>query len=603
MSKRRASVVFDHFYIPDNGEEVCKARCKYCPLEMSFNRKATSNLLNHMKRKHASIPLDPISSLTNQCSPLPTFSVPQPKKWHSSDPSQVQADRALVNLIAGEQLPVSLVESPLFLAFMRETQPSYNVPSRAHFVNTLVCQQYNLLHGQLEALVRAAQSICLTVDIWSGEQGGTYMAVTGHLIVDYTVRSVLFSCKRVRGRQTGEEILGYCESILAIYNMPSKIAIVVSDNTLGSSAGLPGFQPRVELRQEVGRAQVKLEAVGGCEGGVLSEVDGGTSTSCAAQYISQHEPSFAHALQLVVRDGLLATSQATIDILTKVSAAAAHAWDSTPASATDRLEEQPKDSWNSQLKLAKSVLADQEEKLGPLEATGNCDGLSGLERAVLEDFLNIMRPFEEITDRIQGERVVPASLVIPSIRGIRKHLSSPSEHNHKLVVSLTIATEKWLSCYEDKTSYLRATVLDPRLKLRWCEGDRLSRLKEDLLSLTSAADTDPRHQGPAPAPEPQPPPKKKCLFPFFEDEPQDYTPSPHAEEVETYLQEPCIPYHQDPLMFWRGNQQRFPRLAPLALHYLCIPASPVPSLHPDSSRLSDVDFENLMFIKLNSGLL
>ncbi|XP_036398481.1 zinc finger BED domain-containing protein 4-like [Megalops cyprinoides] len=599
MSKRRASVVFDHFYIPDNGEEVCKARCKYCPLEMSFNRKATSNLLNHMKRKHASIPLDPISSLTNQWSPMPTFSIPQPKKWHSTDPNQVQADRALVNLIAGEQLPVSIVESPLFLAFMQETQPSYNVPSRAHFVNSLVFQQYNLLHGQLEALVKAAQSICLTVDIWSGEQGSTYMAVTGHLIIDYAVKSVLFSCKRVRGRQTGEQILSYCESILAIYNMPSKIAIIVSDNTLGSDTGLPGFLSHAESTRETGMREVKPKASGASKGGES------TSSSSSHQYVSQHEPSFAHALQLVVRDGLLATTQTTISVLAKVSAMVTHTWDSTPASATDRLEEQPKGQssggpcWNRQLKLAKAILADQEEKLGHLGAAD--PGLTAADRAMLEDFINILRPFEEITDRIQGERVVPASLVIPSIRGIRKHLSSPSEHNQHLVTSLTAATEKWLSRYESKSSYLRATSLDPRLKLRWCEGDQASHLQEDLLTLTSTSTTNSQEE--VPAPEPVPPPKKKCLFPFFEDEPQDYTPSPHAEEVETYLQEPCIPYHQDPLMFWRGNQQRFPRLSPLALHYLCIPASPVPALHPDSTRLSDIDFENLMFIKLNSSLL
>lgn len=521
----------------------------------------------------------------------------------------MQADRALVNLVAGEQLPVSIVESPLFLAFMAETQPAYNVPSRAHFVNTLLCQQYRLLHSQLEALVRAAQSVCLTVDTWRGQQGGAYMAVTGHLIVDYSVRSVLFSCKRVRGRQTGDDILGYCESVLAIYNMPGKIAIVVSDNTPPSAGGLPGFEARdnpSEPGPDADAGGVKLEASGTAE-----EDDGGPGAamaagSCVARYVSQHEPSFAHALQLVVRDGLRATPQPTVDVLLKVAAMAAHARDSAPASASDRLEEQPKSGglWNAQLKLAKSVLADQEEKPGLLEESAGAP-LSGADRAVLEDFLNILRPFEEITDRIQGERVVPASLVIPSVRGIRKHLSSPSEHNHKLVVSLTIAADRWLTCYEEKTCYLRATALDPRLKLRWCEGERASRLKEDLLSLALAA-ADP--QGPhqpeaAPVPEPQPPPKKKCLFPFFEDEPQDYAPSPHAEEVETYLQEPCIPYHQDPLVFWRGNQQRFPRLAPLALHYLCIPAAPVPALHPDTSRLSDADFENLMFIKLNSGLL
>ncbi|XP_018588928.2 zinc finger BED domain-containing protein 4-like [Scleropages formosus] len=601
MSKRRASVVFDHFYIPDNGEEVCKARCKYCPLEMSFNRKATSNLLNHMKRKHASIPLDPVSSITTHWAPMPTKSMLAPKKWHSTDASQVQADRALVNLIAGEQLHVSIVESPFFLSFMQEVQPAYNVPSRHHFVNSLVCQQYNLLHGQLEALVKAAQSICLTVDVWSGEQGCTYMAAKGHLIVDYTLKSVLFSCKRVRGFQTAEDILSYCETILAIYKTPSKIAIVVSDNTAPCNTSLPGFVQHGESPlASAAEPEVKMEGQG-----APAPTGESTSSSSTTQYVSQYEPSFAHALQLVVRDGLLAIPKATADVLAKVSAMAYRTRDAMPGSATDRLEDQLKGQatgcapWNRQLKLVKSILGDQDDQLGP--STHTNPSLTALERAILEDFLHIMRPFEEITDRIQGERVVPASLVIPSIWGIRKHLSSQSEHNHKMVVGLTISTDKWLQQYEAKSSYLRATILDPRLKLRWTEGDHSSRLKDDLLSMTGASAGDTRE--PASASEALCPPRKKCLFPFFEDEPQHSAPSPHVEEVETYLQEPCIPYHQDPLVFWRGNLQRFPRLSSLALQYLCIPASPVPTLHPDSTGLPDGDFESLTFIKLNNSLL
>lgn len=48
-------------------------------------------------------------------------------------------------------------------------------------------------------------------------------------------------------------------------------------------------------------------------------------------------------------------------------------------------------------------------------------------------------------------------------------------------------------------------------------------------------------------------------------------------EVETYFSEPCIPVNQDPLLWWKVNENRFTKLSILAQWYLAVPATSVPA--------------------------
>ncbi|XP_048084483.1 zinc finger BED domain-containing protein DAYSLEEPER-like [Alosa alosa] len=588
MSKRKVSVVFDHFYIPDNKELVCKARCKYCPLEMSFNRKATSNLLNHMKRKHASIPLGPSSSSDQWPGTEPTCSQPQsPNKWNSNDPSQILGNQALVNLIAGEQLPVSIVQSPFFLSFIQEIQPCYNVPDGEYFANTLLDQQTRFLQDKLKTLANTAQSVCLTVDVWNAMEF-TYMTITGHLVINYTLKSVLLSCKRTCGQQLRVSTTKEIDNVLTQYNVSRETIILLSESPAQGVINLPGFQ-QTERDGNITRGILKMED----DEDSAHETEDGELTpgSMTAPLNIQPGPSFAQALQLVVRDSLPASSQATTNALAKVYSKAAQGHNRNIQQASD---------WTSQLKEVRHSLGQSGDRQTQ-HANVNSFIVSPFERTLLEDFLHTLQPFEEITDRLRRERVVPASLVIPSIQGIRKHLRSPTEQNHKLVVALEVALEKWLTPFERRWCYRRATALDPRLKLRWCEGDWALQMRQDLLGLTGGAERNALSADDTAA-SLQTQAKKRSLFPFFEDEPQDSQPDTQ-DEVETYLLEPCIPYHHDPLVYWRGNQHRFPQLAQLALRHQAIPALPVPAMYSNNARISDEEFEKLMFIKLNSALL
>lgn len=481
------------------------------------------------------------------------------------------------------------MQSPFFLAFLQEIQPCYNVPDQEYFVNTLLDQQTSFLQDKLKALSSTAQSVCLTVDLWSAQECN-YMTITGHLVINYTLKSVLLSCKRTRGKQTRATTTEEIEDVLTQYSISRETVILLSESPTQGLISLPGFQ---QTGRDGNTTMETLKTEDQDDAAYEKEVGGSTSGSARATLNLQSGPSFARALQLVVQDGLQATSQVTTNALAKVYSLASQAHNSSLQLTSD---------WSSQLKEVRRILSQVEEGRQNQHANVNSFNVNLYEKTLLQDFIHMLQPFEEITDRLRRERMVPASLVIPSIQGIRKHLRSPTEQNHKLVVALEVALEKWLSPFEQQWCYRRATALDPRLKLQWCEGDRALQMRQDLLVLAGNGTARNAHGTEEAAANAQTQAKRKSLFPFFEDEPQENQPDTQ-DEVETYLLEPCIPYHHDPLVYWRGNQHRLPLLAQLALRHQAIPAHPVPAMYADNARLSDEEFEKLMFIKLNSTLL
>ena len=246
-----------------------------------------------------------------------------------------------------------------------------------------------------------------------------------HVIVDYEMKSAMLACQRVKGRHTGENIAQHYEDVISTYPLNNTRITIVTDNAsnMVKAFALPGFEIE-RVTDSDDDSEVESD----------DDDDAGNEHGDAMDQLPDHERCFAHSLQLVVKDGLTASTRCT-NAIGRASAIVSHVRKSTVA--TEHLEGELKlqaavpTRWNSQVKMVRSVLAIPSDRLDTIEATRK---LTSVDRDVLQEFVEIMTPFEEATDRTQGENIVTASCVIPVIRGLRHHLSCfAAQYNATLV--------------------------------------------------------------------------------------------------------------------------------------------------------------------------
>ena len=209
----------------------------------------------------------------------------------------------------------------------------------------------------------------------------------------------------------------------------------------------------------------------------------------------------------------------------------------------------------------KSILNVSPDKLNTLDTVK----LTTYEWKTLGEVCEVLRPFDEASTYAQLENQPSASLVIPCVLGLICKLTSIKERNNtSLVHALSASVEKIQTKFVDNDTYVTASVLEPRFKLRWarssqhaaitdslCRKVKILRLNSDaaerrkvkILRLNSdAAEPSPKRrrvdQPPAPV--------GGDLFDFlYADEPV----TTESSEVEEYLDQPPLEKTSDPLQY------------------------------------------------------
>jgi hypothetical protein len=140
--------------------------------------------------------------------------------------------------------------------------------------------------------------------------------------------------------------------------------------------------------------------------------------------------------------------------------------------ATDFLQGEPRPStanatrWNSQLKTVRSLLRIEKKTIDSIPSLSPQLVLSTKERQILAEFTELLDPFEEVTNRVQGENIVTAGYVVPSISALKSHVSSRAwKFTSELANNLNNELNR-LNYFESKLHYELATMLDHRFKLR-----------------------------------------------------------------------------------------------------------------------------------------
>ena len=219
---------------------------------------------------------------------------------------------------------------------------------------------------------------------------------------------------------------------------------------------------------------------------------------------------FVHSMQLCIREGLK-NSTYIPKLLKKCQKFSKISHKSSKiADALDdlnkRLNRMNVTRWNSEFLLIKSVLSIGKDHLESIASLmDNPIRFSNIDFIVLEEFINILEPFFEISLKCQAEEVVTVSLVVPSIvhllvhlRDIKNDLSFCKTLVQQLEESLRkrfsgiIGRLNLINVTDHKNYgdplYFMAAVLDPSFRFYWMRDLRLpvqqeNRLKQNILGL------------------------------------------------------------------------------------------------------------------------
>lgn len=540
------------------------------------------------------------------------------EKYLPSHPKQHHVTNSLIKFVAGGLMPLSIVDSQDFRSLCSALDPKYKMPDRKTFSRQILREKAIEVQSNLKHQLKQVESVALTLDLWSSRQMRGFIGITGHFIMNWTLKTVMVACKRVRGSHTAVKIREEYEECVACFSIGDKISCIITDNaanmTKAFDSDLPGFCKDDDSSTDEDDDEDDEDDEGADE---LDETEAGSLLK--EVNVPKHRHCFAHTIQLVVKDGLKEISQSLQNTIAKTSKIVSFARHSVLASdmleGEKRLQTANVTRWNSQLQMIRSVLDIPEEKLNSICRIK----LSKYERKLLFELCKMLRPFEA-TIRIQTDSNVSASLTIPLIIGLKQSVEKIiAKYDNGMTQTFKTSLEKRCNVYEKDNIFRMAAILDPRFRLHWCEQEKIADMTEILLVEASRfySSTDQKEEHSLPA---------KCSKELDDDGDSDLfsfmTPTKRRRhqsapdtiqcEVNTYLMEENEALGSDPLVYWKKNETKYPIVSRMAKYFLSIPSSSAPVerlfsfagkiFRPERCRLTDERFNDLMMLKCNADL-
>ena len=116
-------------------------------------------------------------------------------------------DEALLEMIATDFHPLSIVDDRGFRRFVGKLQPLYKLPTRQALYDTLLATQYARAVAERRADVAQAAAVCVSADGWLSAASERYVALTAHyLSAELESRSCLLDCFMYTDHHTADAV-------------------------------------------------------------------------------------------------------------------------------------------------------------------------------------------------------------------------------------------------------------------------------------------------------------------------------------------------------------------------------------------------------------
>ncbi|CAF1422957.1 unnamed protein product [Rotaria magnacalcarata] len=499
--------------------------CKLCNQNYKDKNGTSSNFLKHLKRKHL---VEYKQVFIEEDEGLPEEGMfegdDQPITELSTNKfKQNRINKAIAKyLIIKCNLPLSMVENNAFREFIKECNIKWNQISAKTLKQNSIAAFTEKVNKTIYEELKAVDHLTLTVDGWCDRRCRSFLGITCHYIDSKMVpQSCLLDFIRLKSPHTGENIHETTERILDRFNMKEKVYKIVTDNT---SSMIKAYKFGLSVDDEIIDDDNEVQLMANAHttfNAFNQEVD--TSSfhfinipQDDGDLIDGDNPSnirlscFAHTLQLCIRDGLKNASYVP-KVLAKCQALAK--FSNKSSRIADLLEQLNKNinkmnltRWNSEYMLIKSIYSNGKNDLELITSLmDNGIKFSNNDFIILEELIDILEPFYEISIKCQAGTAVTASLVVPSIVHLTAHLRDIKQNVSfcaKLIQQLQESIKTRFSGIFNRLNlgelidnapyadslYLMAAVLDPSFKFYWIRDLQLSvpmetRLKQSIIQL------------------------------------------------------------------------------------------------------------------------
>ncbi|XP_044014118.1 E3 SUMO-protein ligase ZBED1-like [Aphidius gifuensis] len=533
-SRRQSSNVWSYF--ESDSSDLCVAHCKLCQTRVK-RAQGTSNLRSHMMKHHPAIwnrqtQQYKASNYLNSPSTSESCDEPLPKKQLTSKTPKItevfskitslapgghthdELTNAILFMIAKDKLPMSMVENEGFRYLCSKFKPLYNIPSRKT-ISTALEDRYKILKERFVTQIQQATTYSLTLDNWSDRTKQTYIAVTIHYLNNqWELIDGTIGMFPLYDNHTAEYLKNAIEFILDDFKLEkAKIVGVTTD-----------------------RAANILKAV--------HELFGPKKqVSCFCHMLAQLFPDFMEGmskLQIVIKKVRAIVN--AVRVSTCASTKLKNLQKAKGIQEGDCLafELDVSTRWNSTLYMIKKflilkdyVLSTTEECAFPPELLQHED------YQILDDVIPLMELVENATKEASKSKYPTASLVVPLLANIKiaiGNCKTQTQCGKEFQNKFTDALERRGRDLEANDILGIATILDPRFK-------------------------------------------KKSIWDIHDDFMEKRNPSEHVlPEIKQYLNQQLWPRQTNPIQVWKDQlKPSFPGLYPLAMMYLSVPCSSVPS--------------------------
>lgn len=474
-----------------------------------------------------------------------------------SDTKKRKLDSLLASMVSKDLQTFSIVEDHGFRRFVKELDPRYELPSRRTLTRSLLPDLYSVTREKIRKGIDASNHVSVTTDIWSSQNTESYMTLTAHYFdSNFELKSAVLDTKLLTESHTAQYLNSVLKDITQEWGISNKIVCFVTD--------------------------------------------GGANIKAAVNLFgAAHFPCIAHKLNLVVND-VIGKHDILKQTLNKCKEIVTHFKSSVVAADKLRnmqiqlnkselkLKQDVCTRWNSAVVMIERILEVKEPLAAAIASLPRAPtALTADEWQTIADCIPILKLLEMMTVQLSAEKYPTLSKVIPLVRGVQIALQKkPTETPAgKLLKELLYeGLHLRLGNIEKLKVSASATLLDPRFKTMGFgqHSDATAaqeEIKKELYTICSQQNPVPQFEESA---------KKASsdtdceLWNFLDTRVSNLknttTPTSNAVIVlRQYLEAPYEDRRSCPVAYWRRQKSAMPQLFDIALKYLCVPATSVPS--------------------------